>query len=783
MATDKDQIKILLEKLQFLSSKQDDFANEIANLKNEIDLLKSTETKEVISKTTALAKELHSEAPQQITEKQILKTTPTHEEITQVEAAKPTIKPPKSSTNLEKFIGENLINKIGIIITVIGVSFGVKYVIDHDLISPLTRIILGYLFGLGLLGVAFKLKEKYTNFSAVLLSGSMAILYFITYTAYSYYNLFPQSFAFVLMVLFTIFTVLAALKYDKQIIAHIGLVGAYAVPFLLSNDTGNVLVLFSYMALINIGILFIAFKKYWKPLYYVAFALTWLIYLQWFEEGFIHQEQFTFAFTFLSIFFSIFYVMFLAYKLLQKEIFDKGDILLLLVNSFLFFGIGYLLLDDHPVGQQFLGGFALLNAIIHFVVSSIIYKQKLGDKNLFYFVTGLVLTFLTITIPIQLDGNWVTLLWITEAALLFWIGRSKKVPVYEKLAYPLVILAFISIIQDWGSFYDTYNFRFPETMTTPFFNIQFLSSLLFSGLLGYMNYLKIKFPTALINPKRLLKIATYLVPAFFILALYFSFRLEIYNYWQQAFRASNISTQTDGISYHVANNYDLKDFRSIWILNYTLLFLSLFSFANFKWIKNKLLGYINLIVNLLAIVVFLIQGLYLLSELRESYIHQDLAEYYKIGSFNIWFRYVSFIFVGLALYATYRYIQQKFMQLHIPKLFDLVLHGTILWIASSELISWMDLAAATQSYKFGLSILWGLYAALLIAFGIWKNKKHLRIGAFVLFAITLIKLFIYDISELNNIAKTVAFVSLGVLLLIISFLYNKYKNLINDDED
>ncbi|MEP5635471.1 MAG: DUF2339 domain-containing protein, partial [Maribacter dokdonensis] len=88
---------------------------------------------------------------------------------------------------------------------------------------------------------------------------------------------------------------------------------------------------------------------------------------------------------------------------------------------------------------------------------------------------------------------------------------------------------------------------------------------------------------------------------------------------------------------------------------------------------------------------------------------------------------------------------------------------------------------SNQSYKLGLSILWGVYALLLIALGIWKKKKYLRVGAIVLFSITLIKLFFYDNSSLNTIAKTIVFVSLGVLLLIISFLYNKYKHIISDE--
>jgi uncharacterized membrane protein len=51
-----------------------------------------------------------------------------------------------------------------------------------------------------------------------------------------------------------------------------------------------------------------------------------------------------------------------------------------------------------------------------------------------------------------------------------------------------------------------------------------------------------------------------------------------------------------------------------------------------------------------------------------------------------------------------------------------------------------------------------------------------------LFGITLIKLFFYDIAQLDTIFKTVIFISLGLLLLVISFLYNKYKKRLFGEE-
>jgi len=159
------------------------------------------------------------------------------------------------------------------------------------------------------------------------------------------------------------------------------------------------MLLFSYMAIINIGILFISFKKYWKPLYYFSFLLTWLIYLVWFWPKFKSVENFELASSFLIIFFVTFYLMFLVYKLLQNEKFDMPDIVLELANSFIFYGIGYSILSRHDSGEHLLGLFTFCNAIVRSIVSLIIYREKLADKNLFYFITGLILVSLQLLYP------------------------------------------------------------------------------------------------------------------------------------------------------------------------------------------------------------------------------------------------------------------------------------------------------------------------------------------------------------------------------------------------
>lgn len=436
-----DKLGLLLLQLENLQVRQEGFGAEIKALKVEIrniqsllsadadSMQQSTPIPAPVQKANVAAP---NDIPQPQPEKPPIFSPPPLRTQSSFSAQFSWINMGKS--DFEKFVGANLMSKIGILILIIGVGIGAKYAIDHDMVSPLTRIILGYFVGASLLGFAIKLKAKYENFSAVLISGAIAILYFITYAAYDFYSLIPQSLTFAIMVVFTAFAVIAATQYNKQVIAHIGLVNAYGVPFLLGDGSGKVLVLFSYMAIINIGILIVSFKRYWKPLLYVSFGLSWLIFLGWALSAPNSGHYFSIGLAFSTVFFLIFYVSSLAYKISKEESFDLGDVTLILLNAFIYYGISYFILQNHATGAQLLGLFTLGNAIIHFMVSLVIYKKKLADRKIFYLILAMVITFITMAIPVQLDGSYVTIFWTVEAALLFYLGRIRNISIYEKLS-------------------------------------------------------------------------------------------------------------------------------------------------------------------------------------------------------------------------------------------------------------------------------------------------------------------------------------------------------------
>lgn len=684
----------------------------------------------------------------------------------------------KQRTPWEKFIGENLLNKAGIAVLVFGIGIGTKYSIDHELINPLTRIILGYLSGMVLLAIALRLKDRHKAFSAVLLSGGMATLYFITYAAYSFYGFFPQPVAFAMMVVFTAFTVFASIRYDMEVISIIGLVGAYAVPFLLSDGSGRVVILFSYMVIINSGILFLSFKKYWNRLYYIAFVFTWLIFASWYAFSYDRQLHAAASLIFSTIFLLLFYAIFLCNKLIRKESLRRWDVLLMLLNSFIYFGYGYLTIESQPDGDTFLGLFTVLTALLHFLPCIIIYKtqDRLGDS--FYFVAGMVLVFLTIAVPVQLEGNWVTLVWAAESALLFWVGRAKNFPVYEKISCILIVLAFFSLLQDWSDhyrFYSYYSYTDDQPFTI-FLNIQFLTSMLVAGCLIYVVFLSRRTNTIADLAGASLKDKFLIagVPLLAVLVMYFGIYQEIAAFWDHRYAMSRLEISgSDGSNYD-QYNMALLDLKVVWLIIFSALFATgLCAMQSTSKAKGTAVACIALNTGILL--AFMTSGLLSLAHLRAGWVSQDLAEYYNRGLSHVLIRYLCATAMVPLLWFNWLISHREGFGDQLRKAESIFFHFVILVFLSSEMIHWLELAHTENTFRLSLTILWGAYGLFLIVLGLSRNEKHIRIAAIVLFSAALVKLFAYDIADMSTILKTVVMIILGALLLMASFAYNKYK--------
>lgn len=351
-----------------------------------------------------------------------------HRRLMQLSGAEQSIPPSHEkftrNKSVENFIGLRLIHLIGIVVLVIGLSIGVKYAIDRNLISEAMRIGLAYGAGLVLYALSLQLKKKYSGFSAILFSGAMASLYFTTYSAFVYYNMMSSTVAFAIMVLLTAFTVWQAIVYDRQEIALLGLVGAYAIPFLISKNADKPELFFLYISLINIGAAFLSIKKLWKYTARAAQIITWLLFVAWAAIRF-KPELKTTGFLFMIFFFLLFFFIVIAFKVFHKQKLTFNDTLQLLFNNVALY-LGALFVFGYSFANAdlaeitvIMAGFVALQAILFYYL----WRDELFSiKVLSYIALALFIIF----IALNWSGFIVSLLWLLTAVIVFICGVISK---------------------------------------------------------------------------------------------------------------------------------------------------------------------------------------------------------------------------------------------------------------------------------------------------------------------------------------------------------------------
>ncbi len=358
----------------------------------------------------------------------------------------------EKNPDLEKFIGENLISKIGIVILVLGISYLVKYAIDKDWINESGRVGVGILSGSILLGISHYLHKQYKAFSSILVAGAITVFYFTIAYGFHKYHLYPQSVAFGIMILITAFSTLISIYYDRQELAVLSVIGGFTVPFMVSNGEGNYIALFSYILILNIGMLLVSYFKHWNIVKILAFVFTHLSFLVWYLFKYPQIELLAHLNAFLFI--NAFYLLFLAMNIIDI-IKDRISNLPLKVGFMLMnTGITYFV-SMHILGTyypQYKGHYTLLFSVVNLFMTYLVFRQNKEQKNFIFLLLGLTLTFATLAIPVQFDGFYVSLFWAAEALLLIWLSIQSGYKAFVGAGAIVFLLMLVSLAMDWGHY-------------------------------------------------------------------------------------------------------------------------------------------------------------------------------------------------------------------------------------------------------------------------------------------------------------------------------------------
>ncbi|OYU97081.1 MAG: hypothetical protein CFE21_01980 [Bacteroidetes bacterium B1(2017)] len=676
----------------------------------------------------------------------------------------------QTNPDLERFIGENLISKIGIAILVLGIGFFVKYAIDQNWINEAARVGIGLLAGSIVMGFAHYLRKEFKAFSSVLVSGAIAVYYFTLAIGFQEYHLFSQTIAFGAMVVVTGFSVFISLAYDRQELSVLSLIGGFASPLMVSTGAGNYIVLFSYLLILDTGMLVLAYHRNWIWVNGISYLLSILIFATWLNrEVWYGNEPAPYAGA--LIFASAFYVLFLLANLInqikEKRPFKTLELSIVLSNTFLYFSCGILLLQKfHP---ELRGAFTIGLAAFNLLVTYVIHKNYKVDTNLFYLLIGLTLTFITLAAPIQLNGHYITLFWAAESCLLLWLAQRSKLEIYRFVSTGILILSSISLALDWQQLYSG------TSSLTILVNAAFLSSIFVLASLVFYQALLRKEEES-IHTFYSIEFDNQLVASYLTILLvpigYLAGFLELQYHLGDYFELDSQILVVQ-MAYHFVFTgslfYVLKQKENVWgepMLFYggianLILFLSLeySSVQNeFAWlVVNPTRSSVSFWMHLLSLVPFVFQMIWLYKISKQ-----------KSKQISAW---MLGLFLSILCSAELMVLVKFFA---IPSL--------ISTNADAYLASGYFDYLSTTVIKSGFPILWGLLAFILLTIGIKHSHKDLRIVSLTLIGITIFKLFVFDIRNVSEGGKIAAFILLGLVLLVISFTYQKIKAIILEEK-
>jgi uncharacterized membrane protein len=322
------------------------------------------------------------------------------------------------------FTTGNVVTKIGVVVLFFGFAFLLKYAAQRNLMPIEFRLIGVFLGGLALLGVGWRLRERRGMYGLLLQGCGVGVLYLTIFAAARFYQLIPYGFSFGIMVCLVILSGILAVLQDARYLALFGIVGGFLAPVLMSTGSGSHVALFSYYALLNIGIAGIAWYKAWRELNVVGFIFTFGIASLW-GGRYYQPDYFSTTEPFL-VFFFLCYVFITVLFASRQPVNLKGyvDGTLVFGLPIVAFGLQYGLVRDFPYGMAIS---ALTLGLFYMAVATIIWRRKAETYRLLaeaFLAFGVV--FGSLAIPLALDGRWTSAAWAVEGAALLWIGVRQK---------------------------------------------------------------------------------------------------------------------------------------------------------------------------------------------------------------------------------------------------------------------------------------------------------------------------------------------------------------------
>lgn len=653
----------------------------------------------------------------------------------------------REGVSAEFAIASTWLVRAGIIVLVTSIGFFLKWSIEKQLLGPTGRTAIAIAAGIGMLAAGYRLfGKKYHLMGQGLFGGGLAALYFSMYAAGPRYGLIPIPMAFLLMILITITAGLLSVRVNSLLVAILGIIGGFCTPIMLSTGKPDFMVLYTYMLILGAGVFALSQVKAWRLLNYLSFLFTWMLVL-----GSLFQYRdsyFNVVITLLSLLFALHAAIVIWHNIGRNGKLTVLEIIYLLVNSGIFSLVAYgLIRSTH--GRPY-PSILTLSLAVFFIAHVLAFLQfKRGDRNLLITMMALAGFYTTLTMPLVLERESLTMSWSLLALMFLWLSGKVQSRFLNRLSYLLYGLVFIKLAA-----VDLHeNFPHPSAGATGTFKA-YLDSMKdrlwtfgvsIASVFGAF-WLERKRPRPAPDAEPLETSPRGLLPTLFywiglsVLLIYALFETNAFFRFYAPWRLPMMTVVFCMMGIYTLWRFFTTNDRSHLIASNILLGLAavkllLWDIPHWEISHYGLYGceYSSVIVlsrlldfGLLLVILFGVWALFIRRDNRKS-----LAPFYGYG--------------GLALLFLYTTLElNAFLYVKEP------------------------------SFRAGgVSVLWAVYAVCYVAGGIWKKLRGLRLAGLLLFAIATAKVFLHDLAGMPAIWRVAAFFVVGVTLLIGAFAYLK----------
>lgn len=727
-----------------------------------------------------------------------------------------------SGIGFEQRMGRYWLNRIGILVLATGIGFLITYTFKY--FGPFVKILTGYLIGAALLAIGSRLEKngKFVYYGRSLLGGGWAIVYFTTYAMHHFEAsriIHSQLVDLVLLAAVALGMLAYTLRYKSPELSSVALFVGY---FTATLGDINYFTLATCLILAMTSVILV-YKMRWLRMIFVGIGLTYATHIFWVFKQLrmsvipvgamdVQQVQFWLNNGFLILYWLLFTIS--IYLIRDQDEIEKKQLAVANFSNFLpFFVLAYSRI--YYLYPQFKFHFVIGLGAIYALLS----LGSLRLKNHWITTTNtlIALSLLTFSVPLKALPLNTTFIWLLELPCLLYIGLAFQRKSFRVFSMALALVLFVKILS-----LDFYSYK-----TLLIFGHKFLWREFVYFVAAVSSYICVLLSKRIVNvdplkgegavtnlysvlgtlylttfvwditPDKWLSFALaiealalfgvglmasdrYFRGYSFIILLVMSSHILFWDIWHRFDRQRWVALTAEIFTlYLMYFLYRIKSLKRTigdperafspilptaanLILCIILAEKVLGRWLSFAWTLEALAIFIlGILVNRrlfrwqAALLFVIVAGRIFFTDMGYDF---DLER---------WARFAVSLLVFYGIYFVYKGLRSRGMADAAERSLRPVFFSIATFL--------LTMSVFKEAQRHFVSLGWGIEGALLFMMGFMTKDRTFRLGGFVIFGLTLLRIVVVDMAHVAVVYRIISFIVLGTIFLLTSFFYNKYN--------